>query len=304
MLQCTLRQLQVFERVSALLSYSRAAEELYMSQPAVSMQIKNLEEGVGMPLLERVGKKLFLTDAGREMRQCALNMRQELAQVEHKLDEMKELNWGVIRLAVVNTANYFVPQLLATFCREYPNVNVILQVANRETVWRQLAENSVDLAIIGAPPADLGLKVDFFMDNPLVVIANPDHPLAALKEVSIKRLQDESFISREVGSGTRKAMEEFFKEQGIQPHVSLEMETNESIKQAVQAGMGLGILSAHCIELELETNRLVTLNVVGFPLMRRWHVAHLSNKILSSAAGAFKQFLIDHSQIDHSTDGR
>lgn len=229
MLQCTLRQLQVFERVSALLSYSRAAEELYLSQPAVSMQIKSLEEGVGMPLLERVGKKLFLTDAGREMRQCALNMHKELLQVEHTLDEMKELNCGVIRLAVVNTANYSVPKLLATFCRKHPNVNVILQVANRQTVWRQLAENTVDLAIIGAPPADLGLKIDFFMDNPLVVIAHPDHPMAGLNEVTIKRLQDESFISREVGSGTRKAMEEFFKEQGIQPHVSLEMETNESI---------------------------------------------------------------------------
>lgn len=292
MLHCTLRQLQVFERVSALLSYSRAAEELYMSQPAVSMQIKHLEESVGMPLLERVGKKLFLTDAGRQMLQCSLNIRQELVRAELALDGMRQLSWGVIRLAVVNTANYFVPKLLAAFCREHPNVNVIFQVANRETVLRQLAENRVDLAVIGAPPGDLDLQVDFMMDNPLVIIAPPDHPLASSTHIPPQRMEEESFISRELGSGTRKAMEEFFRRHEIQPHVTLEMETNESIKQAVQAGMGLGILSAHCIALEQETKRLVTLPVEGFPLMRQWHVAHLSNKALSSAADAFKQFLI------------
>lgn len=292
MLHCTLRQLQVFERVSALLSYSRAAEELYMTQPAVSMQIKHLEACVGMPLLERVGKKLFLTDAGHQMRQCSLNIRQELQQVETVLDGMRQINWGVIRLAVVNTANYFIPRLLAAFCREYPNVNVMLQVANREAVLRLVTENRVDLAVIGAPAHELDLQVDFIMDNPLVVIASPDHALASMDHIPAQRLEQERFISREIGSGTRKAMEEYFRAYEIQPHVTLEMETNESIKQAVQADMGLGILSAHCIELELETKRLVTLPVDGFPLLRQWHIAHLSNKSLSSAAQAFKQFLI------------
>lgn len=302
MFQCTLRQLQVFERVSALLSYSRAAEQLYMSQPAVSMQIKHLEESVGMPLLERVGKKLFLTDAGREMRQCSLNVHEQLSQTDSKLDEMKELNWGTIRLAVVNTANYFIPQLLANFCREHPNVEVILQVANREMVLRHLAENSVDLAVLGAPPEDLDLQLDFLMDNPLVIIAHPEHPLCSTKKIPVERLEEECFISRELGSGTRKAMEQFFDEQGIQPHISMEMETNESIKQAVQAGMGLGILSSQCIELELETDRLVTLDVEGFPITRCWHVAHLTNKHLSSVADAFKAFLLGRSEA--STDSK
>lgn len=292
MLQFTLRQLQVFEKVADHLNYSRAAEELYLSQPAVSMQIKQLETSIGLPLFEQMGKKVFLTEAGRELFHYARGIAQQLAEMEAVFDEMKGLGKGKFTLSVVNTANYFTPKLLARFCQRHPSINVILQVANRDAVLKQLADNSTDLAILGQPPDGLDLSAELFLDNPLVVIAPPGHPLAKLKRVKFDRLAEETFLSREQGSGTRSAMERVFAQHHIQPRISMEMETNEAIKQAVQAGMGLGILSLHSIELELETGRLVMLNVENFPLLRHWFVAHRSSKRLSSAALAFKDFLL------------
>jgi DNA-binding transcriptional LysR family regulator len=292
MLHFTLRQLQVFEKVANHLNYSRAAEELYLSQPAVSMQIKQLEGHIGLPLFEQMGKKVFLTEAGRELFHYARTIAQQLAEMEAVFGEMKGLEQGKLTLSVVNTANYFTPQLLAKFCQRHPNINVILQVANRDAVLKQLADNSTDLAIMGQPPDGKDLSAESFLDNPLVVIAAPNHPLAKLKRVKFARLAEETFLSREQGSGTRSAMERVFAQHKIQPHISMEMETNEAIKQAVQAGMGLGILSLHSIELELETKRLAMLNVEHFPLLRHWFVAHRSNKRLSSAALAFKEFLL------------
>ncbi len=292
MLHFTLRQLQVFEKVASHLNYSRAAEELYLSQPAVSMQIKQLEGHVGLALFEQMGKKIFLTEAGRELFHYARNIAQQLVEMEAMFDEMKGLGQGKLTLSVVNTANYFTPQLLATFCQRHPHINVNLQVANRDAVLKQLADNSTDLAIMGQPPSGLDLSSKQFLDNPLVVIAAPSHPLAKLKKIKFAQLAEQTFLSREQGSGTRSAMERVFAQHHIQPRISMEMETNEAIKQAVQAGMGLGILSLHSIELELETKRLVVLNVEHFPLLRHWFVVHRSNKRLSSAALAFKEFLL------------
>jgi DNA-binding transcriptional LysR family regulator len=293
MLHFTLRQLQVFEKVASHLNYSRAAEELYLSQPAVSMQIKQLEGHIGLPLFEQMGKKIYLTEAGRELFPYARNIAQQLSEMEAVFDEMKGLGQGKLTLSVVNTANYFTPQLLAKFCQLYPNINVILQVANRDAVLKQLSDNSTDLAILGQPPEGLDLDFQSFLANPLVVIAAPGHPLATQQHIPFPRLAEENFLSREKGSGTRSAMERVFAQHGVQPHISMEMETNEAIKQAVRAGMGLGILSLHSLELELETHRLVTLDVEHFPLMRHWFVAHRRNKRLSSAALAFKNFLLN-----------
>jgi DNA-binding transcriptional LysR family regulator len=292
MLHLTLRQLQVFEAAATKLNFSLAAKQLYLSQPAVSMQIKQLEDSIGLPLFEQMGKRIFLTEAGRELFHYSRNITQQLGEMEAVFDEMKGLEHGKLTISVVNTANYFTPRLLATFCRRHPNINVILQVANRDAVLKQLADNSTDLAILGQPPEGLDIIAKPFLDNPLVVIAAPDHPLAKLKRVKFARLAEETFLSREQGSGTRSAMERVFAQHKIQPHISMEMETNEAIKQAVQAGMGLGILSLHSIELELETKRIAMLNVENFPLMRNWFVAHRSNKRLSSAALAFKEFLL------------
>ena len=297
MLHLTLRQLQVFESAANKLNFSQAAKQLYLSQPAVSMQIKQLEESIGLPLFEQMGKKIFLTEAGRELFQYSRNITQQLADMEAVFDEMKGLGKGKLTLSVVNTANYFTPQLLARFCQRYPGINVNLQVANRDAVLKQLADNSTDLAILGQPPDGLDINAESFLDNPLVVISAPDHPLAKLKRVKFARLAEETFLSREQGSGTRSAMERVFAQHKIQPHISMEMETNEAINQAVQAGMGLGILSQHSIELELETGRLAMLNVEHFPLLRHWFVAHRSNKRLSGAALAFKDFLLVEAKI-------
>lgn len=298
MLHFTLRQLQVFEKVASHLNYSRAAEELYLSQPAVSMQIKQLEGHIGLPLFEQMGKKIFLTEAGRELFHYARNIAQQMIEMEGVFDEMKGLERGKLTLSVVNTANYFTPQLLAKFCQRHPNINVILQVANSDAVLKLLSDNSTDMAIMGQPPDGLDLNAESFLDNPLVVIACPSHPLAALRHIKFGQLAQENFLSREKGSGTRSAMERVFALHGIQPRISMEMETNEAIKQAVQAGMGLGILSLHSIELELETRRLVILDVEHFPLLRQWFVAHRSNKRLSSAAIAFKDFLLTTANHD------
>ena len=292
MFHFTLRQLQVFEKVANHLNYSRAAEELYLSQPAVSMQIKQLEGHIGLPLFEQMGKKIFLTEAGRELHHYARSIAQQLTEMEAVFNEMKGLGQGKLTISVVNTANYFTPQLLARFCQRYPEINVILQVANRDAVLKQLADNSTDLAIMGQPPKGLDLIAESFLDNPMVVIAAPSHPLTTVRQVKFGQLAEQTFVSREQGSGTRSAMERVFEKYNIQPHISMEMETNEAIKQAVQAGMGLGILSLHSIELELETGRLAMLNVEHFPLPRHWFVAHRSNKRLSGAALAFKDFLL------------
>jgi DNA-binding transcriptional LysR family regulator len=292
MLHLTLRQLQVFNVVATKLNFSSAAKLLYLSQPAVSMQIKQLEDNIGLPLFEQMGKKIFLTEAGIELHHYSRSIAQQLSEMEVVFSEMKGLDQGKLSLSVVNTANYFTPQLLAKFCQRHPHINVILQVANRDAVLKQLADNTTDLAIMGQTPDDADISAESFLDNPLVVIAATNHPLAKLKRVKFAQLADETFLSREVGSGTRSAMERVFAQHKIQPRISMEMETNEAIKQAVQAGMGLGILSLHSIELELETKRLAMLNVEHFPLLRHWFVAHRSSKRLSIAALAFKEFLL------------
>jgi LysR family transcriptional regulator, low CO2-responsive transcriptional regulator len=292
MLHLTLRQLKVFESVARHLSFSRAAEELYLTQPAVSMQIKQLEENVGLPLFEQMGKKIYLTDAGNELYYYSRGISQQLADMELALDELKGLERGKLNISVVSTANYFAPHLLAKFCQRYSGVTVSLHVSNRETVLKQLADNLTDLAIMGQPPEGLDIATQSFMDNPLVVVAPPDHPLCAARRIPVKRLEQEIFLVREPGSGTRSAMERFFAAHRININRGMETDTNEAIKQAVQAGMGLGIMSLHTVELELETKRLKVLDVHDFPIMRHWHVVHRKNKRLSSAAQAFREFLL------------
>jgi DNA-binding transcriptional LysR family regulator len=292
MLHLTLRQLKVFESVARQLSFSRAAEELHLTQPAVSMQIKQLEDNVGLPLFEQMGKKIYLTEAGRELYYYSRGISQQLADMELALDELKGLERGKLDISVVSTANYFAPHLLAKFCQRYSGVTVSLHVSNRETVLKQLADNLTDLAIMGRPPTHLDIATQSFMDNPLVVVAPPSHPLCAAHQIPVKRLEQETFLVREPGSGTRSAMERFFAAHHININRGMETDTNEAIKQAVQAGMGLAIMSLHTVELELETKRLKVLDVQDFPIMRHWHVVNRKNKRLSSAAQAFREFLL------------
>ncbi len=296
MLPITLRQLQVFESVARHLSHSKAAAELYLTQPAVSMQIRQAEETIGLPLFEQVGKKLYLTEAGQELLRYSRAILQQLEEMEGVFGEMKGLGRGKLNIAVVSSANYFMPQLLAKFFQQHPGIQVSLQVANRDAVVKQLDENRADLAIMGRPPEGTDMQAESFLQNPLVVIASPAHPLAHMHRIKPAQLAQEIFLLREPGSGTRGVVERFFSDYRIRPPAAMEMDTNESIKQSVQAGMGLGIISLHSIELELETKRLAVLDAEHFPIMRHWYIVHRKNKRLSGAAQAFKQFLLDEAE--------
>ena len=293
MLPISLRQLQVFESVARHLNHSRAAAELYLSQPAVSMQIKQAESAVGLPLFDQVGKKLFLTDAGLEMLHYARSMLQLMDEMESVFADMKGLEHGRLSISVVSTANYFMPQLLAKFIQLHPKINVSLSVANRDAVIRHLNDNTADLAIMGQPPEGADMISQPFMLNPLVVIAAPDHPLAKLARIQPRQLANETFLLREIGSGTRGVVERFFASHRLSLPSHMEMDTNEAIKQSVNAGIGIGIISRHGIELELETNRLCILDVVGFPIVRDWHVVQRKDKRLSMAATEFFRFLLE-----------
>ena len=288
----TLRQMKVFESVARNLSYTRAAAELFLSQPAVSMQVRQLERQLGVSLFERLGKRVHLTEAGREVYQYSRSVAQQLDEMETLLADLKGLNSGRLRISVASTANYFVPNLLATFHKRFPGVTVSLDVTNRETLIGQLSDNTVDLVIMGQPPASLDVDAQAFMENPLVVVAPPGHSLARGKSVPLKRLQEETFLVREPGSGTRIAMERFFTERGIRLKTGMEVGSNEAIKQSVQAGLGLGLLSRATVEQELTLKRLIILQVAELPIMRHWYIVHRHGKRLPAAAEAFKRFLL------------
>jgi len=296
MFPISLRQLQVFESVARHLSHSRAAAELYLSQPAVSMQIKQAEIIVGLPLFEQQGKKIFLTEAGRELLHYSRSILQLVDEMESVFDEMKGLERGHLNISVVSTANYFMPQLLAKFIQAHPQIQVSLSVANRDAVIKQLTENIADLAIMGQPPDGTDMRADAFMENPLVVIAAPSHALANTQKIQPRQLAKETFLLREQGSGTRGVVERFFASHHLTLPAHMEMDTNEAIKQSVQAGIGIGIISRHGIELELETKRLVVLDVDHFPIVRHWYIVHRKDKRSSTAAQEFERFLLEESQ--------
>lgn len=291
----TLRQLQVFDFVARHHSFTRAAEALHLSQPGVSMQVKQLESAVGMALFEQIGKRIDLTDAGRVIERLSRSVSEQLREAEQAMDELKGVEGGRLRISVATTVNYFASRLLSAYCAKHPKVQVSLDVTNRESVIRKLSENATDIVLMGKPPDGLDVDAEPFMDNPLVVIAGPRHPLAAKHRIPLTKLSQETFLIREPGSGTRLAMERFFEEKGITPAASIEMTSNEAIKQSVVAGLGLGVVSAHTIELETQAGHLIVLDVRHFPIRRRWYVAHHRAKRLSAAAKAFKGFVLAQS---------
>lgn len=288
----TFRQLEVFEVVARLLSYTKASKELHLSQPAVSMQIKQLEENVGLALFEKIGRKTYLTEAGQEMYHYCRTIAQQLDEADEVLEQLKGLKTGRLEITVATTANAFATRMLSMFNKQHEGSTVSLDVTNRERLLRQLADNEKDIAIMGRPPEDAELVTEAFADNPLVVIAAPDHPLVEMQPIPLYMLQDQTFVVREKGSGTRTAMQRFFEEHNLSITTSMEMNENEAIKQAVQAGMGLGVVSIHTIELELETKRLVILDVEDFPIMRHWYLVHRKEKRLSPITQAFKDFVL------------
>lgn len=296
MLHITLRQLQMFDAVAQCGSFSKAAQQLHLSQPAVSMQVKQLEETAGMPLFEQIGKKIFLTDAGREVQRACQGVAREIADLGNSLNDLKGLRRGVLVVGVVSTVSHFAIRLISHFRQLNPDVRLTLNVVNRETLLQQLADNSVDVALMGKPPEGHDLDSTPFMENPLVVIAPYRHALADVRDIELARIAEESFVAREPGSGTRSATEAFFQAHGLKLNAAMEMNKNEAIKQAVEAGLGLGVVSRHTVRNELAARRLICLDVQGFPIRRHWHLVHRCNKRFSAVARAFADFILEQSE--------
>jgi DNA-binding transcriptional LysR family regulator len=287
----TLRQLRIFEAVARHLSFSRAAEELHVTQPAVSMQVHALTEQAGVPLLEQIGKRIFLTAAGEELLRHTRRIIQQLHEADDALAAIRGAKGGRLTLGVVSTAQYFAPRLLVAFRKKYPDADLRLGVFNREALVHQLADNQIDLAIMGVPPKEVDTVAAVFADHPHVIVAASKHPLAAKKRITPAELAGQPFIIREPGSGTRGAMERFFAAHGVTLTDTTEMDSNETIKQAVMAGMGLAFISDHTIGLELAAGRLVHLPVTSTPVMRQWYVVHRVDKGLLPMTLAFLDFV-------------
>lgn len=289
----TLRQMRVFAMVARHLSFTRAARELHLTQPAVSQQMKLLEADAGVPLFEHLGHKVRLTPAGAELLRYANQAIDLMREAGEALAAMRGLKRGVLQLGAVSTAKYFAPSLLATFTSAYPEVTIKFTVGNREEIIKQLAANEIDLVIMGRPPRELDTIAEPFAKHPLVIIAAPDHPLASRRRIRLKQLSTENFLIREEGSGTRASLEYVFRDRGATYRASMEVSSNETLKQAVMAGMGVSFISMHTLGLELKARKLIMLDVIGLPLVRDWFVIHLREKRLSPIATAFRSFLLE-----------
>jgi DNA-binding transcriptional LysR family regulator len=292
MKNATLRQLKVFESVARLLSFSRAAEELHLTQPAVSTQVRKLEEHAGNPLFEQFGKKIYLTPAGTELLQISRAIIQQFEAAENAMTQFKGVSGGKLNVGVISAGDYFFPRLLVEFASRHPGVTLNFTVHNREELLTCISENLTDLAIMVRPPEDLDTVNQPFAPHPYVIVAAPNHPLARQKGIPRARLMREPFVVREKGSDTWNSMEEGFGGDLRNINIAMEIKSTETIKQAVIAGMGISFVSAHTISQELQTGSLSVLDVEGFPVMLNWYVVHRRNKRLPPVAQAFKDFLL------------
>lgn len=292
MRHATLRQLKVFEAIARHLSFTRAAEELHLTQPTVSMQIKQLTGTVGMPLFEQIGKRIHLTGAGQALHATCRELFDSIERFEMDVANRKGLKKGHLKLAAITTAKYFVPRALGPFCQRYPGIEVSLKVTNRERVLERLANNLDDLYILGQPPDNLDAVYKPFLENPLVVIARHDHPLAGKRRIALERIAKEPFLMREPGSGTRMAAQRLFDKNRLKINIRMEIGSNEAIKQAIAGGLGISVLSRHTLALEGESGPLVVLDVQGFPIERHWYAVYPTGKQLSVVARAFYDYLL------------
>lgn len=288
-----MRQIRIFDSVARYQSHTHAAEKLHMTQPAVSMQMKQLEKNLEITLFEKHGRTLSLSAAGIQFRKYCKEMLQSYNNMQEFVEQTKGCETGHLVISVASTANHFTTRILAAFSKKYPSVTISLDVTNRQHILQQLENYEPDLVIMGEPPKGLGLNSERFMPNPLAIIATPDHPLKNKINIPITDLSNEKFVVREKGSGTREAISKHFSDSGLVCDTTLEMSSNEAIKHAVSAGFGLGVVSIHTIELELINNHLITLNVNGFPLKRFWHLVTRKGKAMSPIAKAFRIFLLE-----------
>ncbi|WP_027795010.1 LysR family transcriptional regulator [Paraburkholderia acidipaludis] len=293
MRNATLRQLKVFETVARHLSFSRAAEELHLTQPAVSTQVRQLEDHAGLPLFEQLGKKIYLTPAGSEMLHYSRAIIQQFHEVDEAMGQLKGISGGKLNVAVISAGDYFFPRVLAEFTRRYPGVQLNLSVHNREQLLQQLATNQTDLAVMVRPPQGTDAVNAAFAPHPYVIVSAPSHPLAHRRGIPLEALASEAFVVRERGSDTWNSMEEAFAGKLANLKIAMEIKSTETIKQAVIAGMGIAFLSAHTISLERQVGHLTVLDVEGFPVMLNWYVVHRKNKRLPPVALAFERFLME-----------
>lgn len=297
MLNISFRQLRVFTEVAKGLSFARAAEALHLTPPAVTMQVKELESQLGLPLFERRGRQVTLTTSGEYFLVYARRLLATLKEADDAMARFKGAESGLLSVGLVSTAKYFVPQLLARFHDEHPGIEVKLSVCqNREQLVALLQSGEVDLAVMGRPPKELATRAEPFAAHPQVFVAAPAHPLAALDHVPLEALVNQRFIAREAGSGTRNVMDAFFRDHHLSPRIAMEMPSNETIKQAVIAGMGVAFLSLHTLGLELRAGALKLLDVEHTPVMRTWNLVRMQSKLLSPAAEAFRYFVLEHAE--------
>lgn len=288
----TLRQLQVFEAVARLGSFTRAAEELFLAQPTVSMQLKKLADTIGLPLIEQVGIRIQLTDTGRELYTACQEVFHTLANLEMKIADLKGVKRGRLKLAVITSAKYLAPHLLGQFGRLHPGIDFSLKVTNRVRLLERIARHEDDLYILGEPPQEIDVEAYPLVPNPLVVMASREHPLVGVPGIPLKRLLEEPFILREPGSGTRDALFRLFESKGLKPPMArMEFSSNEAIKQAIVAGLGISVLSLHSLALEGTSGPIAVLDVQGFPIQRHWYVAHPKGRRLSVVGQAFVDFV-------------
>ncbi|WP_242479188.1 LysR family transcriptional regulator [Lamprobacter modestohalophilus] len=291
----TLRQLQLLEAIVRLGSFTRAAEELFLTQPTVSMQIKKLSEAIGSPLFRQVGRAIEPTDAGREVHAACRDILSTLSNLEIKLADLKGLKRGRLRLGVLTTAKYVAPEILGAFCQVYPGIDVSLKVTNRENILERLMGHDDDLYVMGQPrEINDQIQTIPFAPNPLVMVASVEHPLAGRCAIPLSALADENFILREPGSGIRDAVLAQFAAGGLVPRVRMQLGSNEAIKRAIVGGLGIAVLSLHSLTLESGGGRLALLDVEGFPIMRRWHLVYSRARELSLIARTFLDFAIDY----------
>ena len=289
----TFRQLQIFESIFRLGSFTRAAEELFLTQPTVSMQIKKLTDVVGLPLFEHVGRNVVPTEAGHELYHACRDIFQILSNLEMKIADFQGLQRGKLRIGVVTTGKYLVPELLGQFSHEFPGIELSLEVTNRNRIIERMYANEDDLYIMGqAPEGEIEIESYQFSPNPLVVMAPRNHPLVGKKQISLKRISQEPFIMRETGSGIRDATLRIFEAKNLKPNVRMEIGSNEAIKYSIVGGLGLSVLSLHTLTLESKDGPVAILDVEGFPIMRSWNIVYPKGKELSLAAQAFLDFAI------------
>lgn len=290
----TIRQLKVFLEVATHQNFTQAAKHLHLTQPAVSMQIKQLEECIGTPLLSKHGRKIQLTDAGHEMLLLSRNVLQQIDETDQHLKQITEGYQGRLKLVVASTVSAIATKLLASFKALNPELHISFDVTNREGIIEQLDNNEADIVLMGQPPENININSMAFMDNPLVVIAAPDHPLSQKQHpATINQLIKHGFVVREPGSGTRMAMERFFSEHNLVLNTNMEVNSNDAIKQSVETGLGLGVASIHTLEHELKEKRLKIIEAEGFPLRRSWYLVQRKDKRLSPLAEKFRDYVLE-----------